>query len=193
MSGSSSLWSRSARPGGGRPQPCPADRSVDCGHPGGQSSADPGPTEAEFPVLGRGRECPAVGPRPAPTDTGGQRHGRAVPDRRCQGRSASGRRCHDHAAPDSEWRGRGRHVDIRADVTPAVLARIRDLGGTVLSSIPKYRAIGRGSPSPPWSRSPGWKPSSSSARRPAHHAPSADPRGGHPGRRDGRQAQHYRG
>ena len=32
-------------------------------------------------------------------------------------------------------------VDIRADVTPAVLARIRALGGTVLSSLPKYRAI----------------------------------------------------
>ena len=32
-------------------------------------------------------------------------------------------------------------VDIRADVTPAVLARIRDLGGTLLNSVPKYRAI----------------------------------------------------
>ncbi len=32
-------------------------------------------------------------------------------------------------------------VDIRADVTPAVLARIRALGGTVLSSLPRYRAI----------------------------------------------------
>ena len=32
-------------------------------------------------------------------------------------------------------------VDIRADVTPAVLARIRALGGTVVSSVPKYRAI----------------------------------------------------
>lgn len=32
-------------------------------------------------------------------------------------------------------------VDIRADVTPAVLARIQTLGGTVLSSVPKYRAI----------------------------------------------------
>ena len=32
-------------------------------------------------------------------------------------------------------------VDIRADVTPAVLARIRALGGTVLNSVPKYRAI----------------------------------------------------
>ena len=32
-------------------------------------------------------------------------------------------------------------VDIRADVTPEVLARIRDLGGTVINSVPKYRAI----------------------------------------------------
>ncbi len=32
-------------------------------------------------------------------------------------------------------------VDIRADVTPALLARIRTLGGTVINSVPKYRAI----------------------------------------------------
>ena len=32
-------------------------------------------------------------------------------------------------------------VDIRADVTPVVLARIQTLGGTVLSSAPQYRAI----------------------------------------------------
>ena len=32
-------------------------------------------------------------------------------------------------------------VDIRADVTPAVLTRIRELGGTVINSVPKYRAI----------------------------------------------------
>ena len=32
-------------------------------------------------------------------------------------------------------------VDIRADVTPAVLARIRSLGGIVVNSVPKYRAI----------------------------------------------------
>ena len=32
-------------------------------------------------------------------------------------------------------------VDIRADVTPAVLARIRDLGGMVVNSVPRYRAI----------------------------------------------------
>ena len=32
-------------------------------------------------------------------------------------------------------------VDIRADVTPAVLKTIRELGGTVISSVPKYRAI----------------------------------------------------
>ena len=32
-------------------------------------------------------------------------------------------------------------VDIRADVTPTVLKRIRDLGGTVINSVPKYEAI----------------------------------------------------
>ena len=32
-------------------------------------------------------------------------------------------------------------VDVRADVTPAVLARIRALGGTVINSVPQYRAI----------------------------------------------------
>ncbi|MCE2486811.1 MAG: hypothetical protein J4F42_14955 [Desulfurellaceae bacterium] len=32
-------------------------------------------------------------------------------------------------------------VDIRAEVTPAVLERIQTLGGTVLNSVPKYRAI----------------------------------------------------
>ena len=32
-------------------------------------------------------------------------------------------------------------VDIRADVTPAVLERIRTLGGRVINSVPQYRAI----------------------------------------------------
>ena len=32
-------------------------------------------------------------------------------------------------------------VDIRADVSPAVLARIRELGGAVVTSVPGYRAI----------------------------------------------------
>ena len=32
-------------------------------------------------------------------------------------------------------------VDIRADVTPEVLARIRVLGGTVINSVARYRAI----------------------------------------------------
>jgi hypothetical protein len=32
-------------------------------------------------------------------------------------------------------------VDIRADVTPAVLERIRALGGTVINSVKRYRAI----------------------------------------------------
>ena len=32
-------------------------------------------------------------------------------------------------------------VDIRADVTPEVLSRIRDLGGIVVNSVPRYRSI----------------------------------------------------
>ena len=32
-------------------------------------------------------------------------------------------------------------VDIRADVTPALLAHVRDLGGVVVNSVPRYRAI----------------------------------------------------
>ncbi len=41
------------------------------------------------------------------------------------------------AMAESEWVT----VDIRADVTPAVLARIRALGGTVVNSVPKYQTI----------------------------------------------------
>ena len=45
------------------------------------------------------------------------------------------------AAPDADAEPERVTVDIRADVTPAVLARIRTLGGTVINSVPKYRAI----------------------------------------------------
>ena len=44
-------------------------------------------------------------------------------------------------APEPEPEPERVTVDIRADVTPAVLARIRTLGGTVINSVPKYRAI----------------------------------------------------
>ena len=62
-------------------------------------------------------------------------------------RTAAQRKLSSHLL--DAWRtGRGQpaadervKVDIRADVTPAVLARIRDLGGTVLNSVPQYRAI----------------------------------------------------
>ena len=47
----------------------------------------------------------------------------------------------DEQAPTIDVEDEVVTVDIRADVTPAVLTRIRDLGGTVLSSVPKYRAI----------------------------------------------------
>ena len=32
-------------------------------------------------------------------------------------------------------------MDIRADVTPAVLARIRELGGSVVNSVARYQAV----------------------------------------------------
>ena len=47
-------------------------------------------------------------------------------------------------------------VDIRADVTPTVLKRIRDLGGTVISSVPKYQAIRAQLPPGLWRGSPRW-------------------------------------
>ena len=47
----------------------------------------------------------------------------------------------DEQPPTSDVEDAMVTVDIRADVTPAVLARIRALGGTVLNSVPKYRAI----------------------------------------------------
>ena len=43
--------------------------------------------------------------------------------------------------PTKGVRGKMVKVDIRADVTPAALERIRALGGTVVSSAPKYRSI----------------------------------------------------
>ena len=62
-------------------------------------------------------------------------------------RTAAQRKLSSHLL--DAWRtGRGQPaadewvtVDIRADVTPAVLERIETLGGTVLNSVPKYRAI----------------------------------------------------
>ena len=41
-------------------------------------------------------------------------------------------------ATEAEAKNERVMVDIRADVTPAVLARIRALGGTVITSVPKY-------------------------------------------------------
>ena len=47
----------------------------------------------------------------------------------------------EREATDGDAKNERVMVDIRADVTPAVLKRIRDLGGTVISSVPKYEAI----------------------------------------------------
>lgn len=71
-------------PGVGRSHLRPTSRSVDCSHPGGQSTPDVVPTQAEFPAPGRGR-CPAIGWRYAPAGTGCRGQGRADPDRGCRG------------------------------------------------------------------------------------------------------------
>ena len=47
----------------------------------------------------------------------------------------------EREATDGDAKNERVMVDIRADVTPTVLKRIRDLGGTVISSVPKYQAI----------------------------------------------------
>ena len=52
-------------------------------------------------------------------------------------RAADARRQAKGEVVEDEWVT----VDIRADVTPEVLARIRELGGTVINSVPRYRAI----------------------------------------------------
>ena len=59
--------------------------------------------------------------------------GRETPERPTTG---AGREAADTDAPPGLVM-----VDIRADVTPAVLARIRALGGTVINSVARYRAI----------------------------------------------------
>ena len=59
--------------------------------------------------------------------------------RQPRGPVASGRQ--QAADPDSVAELEMVTVDIRANVTAGVLARIRSLGGTVINSVPKYRAI----------------------------------------------------
>ncbi len=67
--------------------------------------------------------------------------GSAQPSEGVARRQAPGAGVKDKQAPTTDVEDAVVTVDIRADVTPAVLARIQDLGGTVLSSVPKYRAI----------------------------------------------------
>ena len=67
--------------------------------------------------------------------------GSAQPSEGVARRQAPGAGVKDKQAPTTDVEDEVVTVDIRADVTPAVLARIQDLGGTVLSSVPKYRAI----------------------------------------------------
>ena len=47
----------------------------------------------------------------------------------------------EHVRPDDGDGAKRVLVDIKADVTPAVLARIEELGGEVVNSVRKYRAI----------------------------------------------------
>ena len=67
--------------------------------------------------------------------------GSAQPSEGVARRQAPGAGVKDKQAPTTDVEDAVVTVDIRADVTPAVLARLRTLGGTVLSSVPKYRAI----------------------------------------------------
>ena len=53
---------------------------------------------------------------------------------------ARAERTDGYVAPSEDAPGRVL-VDLRADVTPEVLARIEELGGTVVNSVDKYRAI----------------------------------------------------
>ncbi len=59
-----------------------------------------------------------------------------LPARQAQGYSVARLQAPVEAAADETVM-----VDIRADVTPEVLARIRVLGGTVINSVPRYRVI----------------------------------------------------
>ena len=59
-----------------------------------------------------------------------------LPARRAQVYGVASRQAPDTTATDEMAM-----VDIRSDVTPAVLARIRALGGTVINSVGRYRAI----------------------------------------------------
>ena len=61
------------------------------------------------------------------------------PPQAAEGRAR--RQASDKTEPDKTEPAEPVLVDIRADVTPALLARIRALGGTVINSVPKYRAI----------------------------------------------------
>ena len=59
-----------------------------------------------------------------------------LPARRAQVYGVASRQAPDTTATDEMAM-----VDIQADVTPAVLARIRALGGTIINSVGQYRAI----------------------------------------------------
>ena len=61
------------------------------------------------------------------------------PPQAAEGRAR--RQASDKTEPDKTEPAEPVLVDIRADVTPALLAHIRALGGTVINSVPKYRAI----------------------------------------------------
>ena len=58
-----------------------------------------------------------------------------------EARELSVERPAEHAGRDDGDRAQRVLVDIKADVTPAVLARIEELGGEVVNSVGKYRAI----------------------------------------------------
>ena len=61
--------------------------------------------------------------------------------RRMAGALVASDKAGSRSAPDADPLNEPVKVDIRADVTPQVLKRIRTLGGTVINSFPTYRAI----------------------------------------------------
>ncbi len=142
---------------------------------------------AQPPDSGTGQQTPAA-PVPDTGGTGGVQAdvAPAVPAR------PQSALVTDELPPISDVENEVVTVDIRADVTDTVLERIQSLGGTVLSSVPKYRAIRARLPLS------ALEPLATLACRPVHpprrtanHAPDAVAHSRGPGRRDG-EAQHDR-
>ncbi len=112
---------------------------------------DPGVRRPVAPPAAQGRPAPGGGGAPPPPGTAPAPRQPGAPQiaallaakaTRTPAQRKIGSDLLTRAAPAAAGPGDVRVlVDIRADVTPAVLARIRALGGTVVNSVPRYRAI----------------------------------------------------